>query len=238
MCWEPSKSRIPPGKGFPLIYFCTGGRLFRTKHVARFRQPIRYFLHTLLKALSCISLKIKCNLIFVFKILTRQPRRFYKEGMEIHKLFQFLIKSMFLVLQLELCHAQSLGPVQLFCNPTDPSSPGSPVYWILQARVQAWVSISFSRGSSLPRSDTCISCFSCILHVDSSLLGHLGSLLGWMCSPLFSQSVYVMILHLLPVCWPKCGFDSPEVSSQAVLFLIYWYFWVCWDFVAAHWLLF
>ena len=128
MCWEPSKSRIPPGKGFPLIYFHTGGRLFRAEHLAHFCQPTWYFLHTLLKALSCIALKTKCSLIFVFKILTREPRRFYKEDMEIHKFFNFLIKSMFLVLQLQLCYAQSLGHVQLFCDPMDPSSPGSPVY--------------------------------------------------------------------------------------------------------------
>ena len=40
----------------------------------------------------------------------------------------------------------------------DCSSPGSSVYGILQARVLEWVAISFSRGSSRPRDQTCISC--------------------------------------------------------------------------------
>ena len=36
--------------------------------------------------------------------------------------------------------------------------PGSPVHGILQARIQEWVVISFSRGSSRPRDWTPISC--------------------------------------------------------------------------------
>ena len=44
------------------------------------------------------------------------------------------------------------------CNPRDSSPPGSSVHGILQARMLA---ISFSRGSSWPRDQTCISCVSC-----------------------------------------------------------------------------
>ena len=44
------------------------------------------------------------------------------------------------------------------CDPVDCSLPGSSVPGISQARILEWVAISFSRGSSLPRDQTCISC--------------------------------------------------------------------------------
>ena len=44
------------------------------------------------------------------------------------------------------------------CDPVDCSPPGSSVHGILQARILEWVSISFSRGSSLPRDRTQVSC--------------------------------------------------------------------------------
>ena len=40
--------------------------------------------------------------------------------------------------------------------------PGSSVHGIFQARVLEWVSIFYSRGSSRPRDQTCISSVSCI----------------------------------------------------------------------------
>ena len=47
--------------------------------------------------------------------------------------------------------------VQLFCGPMDCSLPGSSGRGISQARVLKWVAVSFSRGSSWPRDQTCIS---------------------------------------------------------------------------------
>ena len=47
-------------------------------------------------------------------------------------------------------------------DPMDCSPPGSSVHWVFQARILAWVAMSFSRGSSLPRELTLISCVSCI----------------------------------------------------------------------------
>ena len=44
------------------------------------------------------------------------------------------------------------------CNPLDCSPPGSSALGILQARMQEWVTISSSRGSSWLRDRTCISC--------------------------------------------------------------------------------
>ena len=44
------------------------------------------------------------------------------------------------------------------CNPMDYSLPGSSVHGILQARILEWVAIFFSKGSSLPRDWTWVSC--------------------------------------------------------------------------------
>ena len=51
-----------------------------------------------------------------------------------------------------------LSCVQLFCNPINCSSPGSSVHGITQARILEWADISFSRRSSAPRGQTCVSC--------------------------------------------------------------------------------
>ena len=42
-------------------------------------------------------------------------------------------------------------------HPMDCSPPGSSVHAILQSRILEWASISFSRGSSLPRNQTWVS---------------------------------------------------------------------------------
>ena len=44
------------------------------------------------------------------------------------------------------------------CNPLDCSPPGSSVHGFFQARILQWVAISFSKGSSWPRDQTCVSC--------------------------------------------------------------------------------
>ena len=55
----------------------------------------------------------------------------------------------------------SVSHVQLW-DPMDCSPPGSSVHGIFQARIQEWVAISSSRGSSQARDQTCISYVSCI----------------------------------------------------------------------------
>ena len=44
------------------------------------------------------------------------------------------------------------------CNPMDCRPPDSSVHGISQARILVWVVISFSRGSSRPRDQNCVSC--------------------------------------------------------------------------------
>ena len=50
-----------------------------------------------------------------------------------------------------------LSSVRLFATPST-SPPGSSVRGIIQARIQEWVVIPFSRGSSRPRDQTQVSC--------------------------------------------------------------------------------
>ena len=56
------------------------------------------------------------------------------------------------------------GEVMYFCNPMDCSLPDSSVHEIFQARILEWVAIFFSRVSSWPRDQTCVSCKGGILY--------------------------------------------------------------------------
>ena len=75
----------------------------------------------------------------------------------------------------------------LFCNPIDCSPPGSSVHGILQARIQKWVAISSSRGSSRPGDRTCVS-----------------YLLHWQAGSLLVAPYGKPVLPLLP---PFCQFS-------------------------------
>ena len=54
-----------------------------------------------------------------------------------------------------------LGPT--LCDPMDCSPTGSPVLWVLQARILEWVVMPSSSGSSQPRNRTCVSLVSSAL---------------------------------------------------------------------------
>ena len=60
------------------------------------------------------------------------------------------------------------------CDSMDSSLPGSSAHGILQARILAWVTIPFSRGSFQPRDRTRVSCIAEILYC----LSHQGSPYG------------------------------------------------------------
>ena len=62
-----------------------------------------------------------------------------------------------------LVHTRTCTPTHTqlhltLCNPMDSSSRGSSVHGILQTRILEWVAIPFSRGSSQPRDQVCVSC--------------------------------------------------------------------------------
>ena len=62
-------------------------------------------------------------------------------------------------------HAKWLLSCPTLSDPMDCSPPGSAVHGILQASVLDWVAMPFSRGSTLPKEQTGISCIvSCIAH--------------------------------------------------------------------------
>ena len=59
-------------------------------------------------------------------------------------------------------HAELLQLCSTLCDPMNSSPLGSSVHGISQARILEWVTITFSRGSSWPRDQTCVKCVSCI----------------------------------------------------------------------------
>ena len=60
------------------------------------------------------------------------------------------------------CTCSVTRPYATLCNPLECGPPGSSVYGISQTRILQRVAVSYSRGSSLPRDRTCVSCVSCI----------------------------------------------------------------------------
>ena len=89
--------------------------------------------------------------------------------------------------------ANSLQSCPTLWDPRDGSPTGSPVPGILQARILEWVTISFSKGSSRLRDQTCISCVSCIGSVILDSLRPHGSR-TWLYSP--TSLVALMVKHL------------------------------------------
>ena len=56
------------------------------------------------------------------------------------------------------CYCLIIQSCLTVCDPMDCSPSGSSVHAILQARIREWVATSFSKGSSQPRDQTCVSC--------------------------------------------------------------------------------
>ena len=50
------------------------------------------------------------------------------------------------------------------CDPLDGGPPGCSVHGIYQTRILKWIAIFYSRGSSRPRNQTCVSCGRWILY--------------------------------------------------------------------------
>ena len=75
-------------------------------------------------------------------------------------IYVYICVSTFFVCAYLLSHVWLFITLLYYC-----SLSGSPVHGISQARIPEWVAISFSRGSSWPRDQTCISCVSCILYL-------------------------------------------------------------------------
>ena len=85
-------------------------------------------------------------------------RTFIISGRTFRSLNHFEFIFVYGVRKCSAAAAKSLQLCPTLCDPIGGSPPGSPVPGILQARTLEWVAISFSRGSSQPRDETCISC--------------------------------------------------------------------------------
>ena len=59
------------------------------------------------------------------------------------------------------CTYMRLQSCPTLCDPVDCSPPASSVHRIFQAWTLEWVAISYSRGSSWPRGQICVSCIFC-----------------------------------------------------------------------------
>ena len=96
------------------------------------------------------------------------------------------------------------------CDPMDCSLPGSSLHGILQARVLEWVAISFSRGSSLLRDWTRVSC----------IPGRSFNLWATREASLCNSSFWGAMLQIVACCWPlkfffiPALFLSPEAQFQ------------------------
>ena len=115
------------------------------------------------------------------------------------------------------------------CDPMACSLPGSSVHEILQERVLEWIAISFSRGSSLPRDWTRVSCISCTVKQILYCLSHQGSplsprhLLKQRKSAWHQASVALMGCCVVGwSCWPGLNSVTPPLmtgASQSLYFL-------------------
>jgi len=83
----------------------------------------------------------------------------------------------------------------------DCSPPGSSVHGISQARILEWIAISFSRGSSRPRDQTCISCLAGRFFTTELLLLLSRFSCVWLCATPWTAA------HQAP---PSLGFSRQE----------------------------
>ena len=108
------------------------------------------------------------------------------------------------------------------CGPMDCNLLVSSVHRIFQARILEWVAISFSRGSSQSRHQTCISCISCI---DRQILYHCTSWdciglwllpsLGNLC-PIWG-TVFIQILFQLYALFYFWSSENKEIRSFIIV---------------------
>ena len=76
-------------------------------------------------------------------------------------ILEYLYKAewnIFKIVQIKTNYVKSVIYSVRLCDPMDCGPPGSSVHGILQARIQEWVAIPFSRGSSQPKDPTLVSC--------------------------------------------------------------------------------
>ena len=68
----------------------------------------------------------------------------YEKCEEGHSVNTYANTYVFLCKMVHVCMLSHFSPVQIFCNPTDQSLPGSSVYGTFPARILEWVAVSYS----------------------------------------------------------------------------------------------
>ena len=118
---------------------------------------------------------------------------------------------------LPMLHAQSLQSCPTLCNPMDCSSPGSSVHRILQLRIQEWVTMPSSRGSSWPRDQPHLSYVSCIVMWVLYHYCHLGSPYHFPSASNFQRFQY--LIKVPNECWmTKLFHMSSQHTSHSIIF--------------------
>ena len=140
----------------------------------RWIVPIKYHLS------QCLWLEQKCEHFPLSLVMSAEgsfPPTFLLPHLGSHFLSIFLV----LVNTFEAsgrydhgCVCKVASVCLTICNPMDCSPPGSSIHGILQARILEWVAMSFSRRSSWPRDQTCVSYISFIGRLILYHFHHLG----------------------------------------------------------------
>ena len=139
---------------FPSVCFSLSVPISASKDVNEARVPFNWSQH----GQQCGRSVLKAKLVISLTVQQPLRKRGINQQKKVHCLkFEILVKSV-LPSCVCVCTAQSLQLCPTLCNPVDCSPPGSSVHGIMQARIQEWVAIPFSRGSSWPRDWIPVSC--------------------------------------------------------------------------------
>ena len=148
---------------------------------------------SLIVKLTLVSCNLTESTIVLFCELVTNGSNLKKREKKIHSplLFSTVLKKSFLNFPASNCYkyafpyffssittgtcclgcicAQLLQLHLTLCDPVNCSLPGYSVHRILQAKILEWVAMPFSRGSSWPRDQTCISCIAGRFFITESL---------------------------------------------------------------------
>ena len=117
----------------------------------------------------------------------------------------------------QVVRAQSLQSYPTLCGPMGCSPPGSSVHRILQLRIQEWVTMPSSRGSSWPRDQSHLSYVSCIVMWVLYHYCHLGSPYHFPFASNFQR--YQYLIKVPNECWmTKLFHMSSQHTSHSIIF--------------------
>ena len=128
-----------------MMSFCT--RLIYRFSAIPIKIPASYFLDINSLILKCIWRSKRLRIV---KTVLREKNKV--GGLTLPN-----FKVLYAVIVINSVWSEVAQSCPILCDPMDCSLSGSSVYGIFQARVQEWIAISFSRGSSRPRNRTQVS---------------------------------------------------------------------------------